>query len=85
VVCRTAGEPLAPFVGSASIRELVPNAAVEGMRKVWNTWLTRAKGIVSRQLTSQAQAQLFFHLFPNRRSVKVKAEPDGTDDSSKSS
>jgi hypothetical protein len=66
-------------------RELLPEAAVEGMHRVWNTWLVRAKGIVSRQLRSHAQAQLFFHLFPNRRSVKVKTEQDETDDGRRAS
>jgi hypothetical protein len=52
-------------------QQLVP--AVEGVHKVWGTWVNRARECVSRQLESHAQARLFFHLFPGYRSARSDA------------
>jgi hypothetical protein len=48
-------------------RRLIPTLTIEGLPKVWNTWLHRSKDAVGRQLESNTQAQLFFYLFPNHR------------------
>jgi hypothetical protein len=56
-------------------RRLAPRAAVEGPHKVWNTWLHRAKRAAARRLESEAQARLFYHLFPNRRQRPPHGRP----------
>jgi hypothetical protein len=54
-------------------RRLAPQLPVEGLHRVWNTWLTRAKECVARHLQSHVQARLFFHLFPHHRLPEAQA------------
>jgi hypothetical protein len=57
-------------------RQLAPTAAVDGLHRLWNTWLNRARTAVQRQLESHAQARLFFYLFPTHQPGEAGDEPD---------
>jgi hypothetical protein len=48
-------------------RQFAPGAPVDGLHRVWHTWLNRARAAVSRKLESHVQGRLFFYLFPNHR------------------
>jgi hypothetical protein len=48
-------------------RRLAPEVWVEGLERVWATWVTRARQVVSRHLEPGVSASLFYHLFPGRR------------------
>ena len=50
-----------------------PAAAVDGLDKVWNTWLHPARRVVVGQLESPAQERLFFYLFPRHRPDEAQA------------